>query len=229
MRFNDIRAQIEIKAPNLLEKHPARDKPTVAAQQEFEQAGFPRLQFDRLARALHRARDEINFKVARSEPSGRATKGRTPRQRVEARQQLLEGERLDEIIVARTKALDTASTPDRFGRNRTGVETPSARSRATTDSPVEPGQHLVEDDDVDSFVGSDLEAFAAVRGKRRLMTARPKPRGDEPRSLRIVHDDQGLHARFDSGTGASSPDSNLTSGPAIGYAASRRSQFAGRR
>ena len=59
-------------------------------------------------RALHRARDEINFKVARGELGGRATEGRTPRQRIEARQQLLEGERLDEIIVAgRAKALDT--------------------------------------------------------------------------------------------------------------------------
>jgi len=52
MRFNGIRARIEVKAPNLFEKHPARDKPTVAAQQDFEQAEFPRLQFDGLARAL---------------------------------------------------------------------------------------------------------------------------------------------------------------------------------
>jgi hypothetical protein len=72
-----------------------------------------------------------------------------------------------------------------------------------------------------------IEAFAAVRGKCRLMTARPKTRGDERRSLRIVLDDQGLHAWFHSGTGASSHDPNLTPRPAIRYAASRRSQFAG--
>src|SRR6476646_9765766 len=41
-------------------------------------------------------------------------------------------------------------------------------------------------------------------------TARTKPRGDERRSLRIVLDDQDLHAHFDSGMGASSPDPNLT-------------------
>jgi hypothetical protein len=92
MRFNDIRARIEVKPPNLFEKHLARDKPTVAPQQDFEQAEFPRPQFDGLARALHRARDEINFKVARGEPGGRATEGRTPRQRIEAREQLLEDE-----------------------------------------------------------------------------------------------------------------------------------------
>jgi hypothetical protein len=60
-------------------------------------------------------------------------------------------------------------------------------------------------------------------------TARPKPRGDERRSLRIVLDDQGLHGCFDSGMGASSRDPNLTSWPAIRYTAWRRSQFAGRR
>ena len=86
MRFNDIRARVEVKPPNLFEKHPSRDKPAVAAQQDFEQAEFPWLQFDALARGLHRALDEINFKVARGEPDGRATEGRTPRQRIQARQ-----------------------------------------------------------------------------------------------------------------------------------------------
>ena len=147
-----------------------------------------------------------------------------------ARQQFLEGEGLDEIIVpARAKTLDTVVNSRQVcqeqhrGRNTFRAEQTDNRQ------PVEPGQHPVEDDDVESLVGSDLEAFAAVCGKHRLMTARPKPRGDERCSLRIVLDDQGLHACFDSGTGASSPDPNLTPWPPIGYTAWRRSQFAGRR
>jgi hypothetical protein len=130
MRFNDIGTRIEVKAPNLFEKHPARNKPTVAAQQDFELVKFP----------LYRAFDEVNFKVARSEPGGRATEGRTPRQRIEARQQLLEGERFDEIIVAaRATAIDTVVNSGHIRKEQDRVATPSARSRAMTDSPSSPG------------------------------------------------------------------------------------------
>ena len=147
---------------------------------------------------------------------------------MEARQQLLEGEGLDEIVVAaRAKALDTVVKSRQVCQEQHRGRNAFRAEQSDNGQPVEPGQHAVEDDDVESLVGSDLEAFAAVPGKHRLMTARPKPRGDERRSLRIVLDDQGLHARFDSGTGASSPDLSLTPWPAYRYTAWRRSQFLG--
>ena len=204
--------------------------PAFAAHQIFEQAKFARLKVDGLAAAAHRARDEVHFEIARDELRRRRPERRTARERMQARHQLLEGEGLDEIIVAARRQGPRHGRQLPTGSSGTGPgweRLPRAAERQRTARRARAAS--VEDDGVESLLGSNLEACAAARGKCRLMTVRPKLRGCERPSLRNVLDDQGLHASFDSGAGASSPDPSLTPWPAIRHTARRRSQYAGRR
>src|SRR5438132_3995173 len=64
MDVDDVGRGVEVIVPHLLEKHGARDYPPFVAGEIFEEQIFARLQFDLLAAALHRPRQQVDFEVA---------------------------------------------------------------------------------------------------------------------------------------------------------------------
>ena len=181
--------------PDLFEQHRARDKPALRAHQEFEQPEFARLKVDRLSAAAHGAGDEIHFEIAGLEQGLRSSQGRTAGERGEARHQFLEGEGLDEIVVAaRLESVDPIVDAGEVGekehRRRDAVP---AHQRDDAEA-VQFRQHAVEHDDVEAVGACALIAFATVARDRRLMSSRTEARRDELGGSLVVLDHQNLHA-----------------------------------
>ena len=185
---------IEMELPHLFEQHLARHDAALAAQQEFEQPEFARLQVDVLAAAPNGAGDEIHFEIARLQHGRRRSERRAARERVEPRHQLLEGERLDEIVVAAglesvDPVVDAGEVGEEEHRRRHALR-PHQRDDA---EPVELRQHAVEDDHIETIGGRPLESFATVPRDRRLVPARFEARRDEVGGPLVVLDNQNLH------------------------------------
>src|ERR1700736_2996945 len=95
---DDVGRGIEMQIPDMLQQHRPRHHVALVADQIFKHLEFARQQLDRPAAAIDRAGDEVELEVADAQDRlldhGRAA----PRERLDARQQFDERERLDEVI-----------------------------------------------------------------------------------------------------------------------------------
>ena len=109
------------------------------AHQVFEQLELARQQVDRLAAARDRAGQEVDLEIGDPQPRRRRRRGAAPQQRLDAREQLAEGERLDEIVVAAgAQPLTRSSTLPSALRISAGVDL-GARRAPSNASPSIPG------------------------------------------------------------------------------------------
>src|SRR5580658_4110217 len=91
MAFHDAGLRIEVNAPDVLQQHPPREYAIRIAHEIFQQAKFLGQQIDRLARAHHRALEQIQVDRARGQANRRLLRlARTARQDSDPRQQLRE-------------------------------------------------------------------------------------------------------------------------------------------
>src|SRR5262245_1665392 len=118
---DDVGRGVEVQIPYMLQQHRPRNDLAVVANEVLENLKFARQQLDFPATAGRRSRDEVELEVADAEhrflDDGRAAPG----ERLDPRQQLREGKRLDEVIVAaRAQAthpvVDLAERTDDQGR-----------------------------------------------------------------------------------------------------------------
>ena len=100
MHVDEVALRVEVQVPHPLEQHGARDDLAGAPHEEFEQLQLPRRQLDLPAAAGHAPRQQIEVEVSHLERRG-IRRARVPAaERLDARQQLRERERLRQIVVA---------------------------------------------------------------------------------------------------------------------------------
>src|SRR6516225_3846801 len=97
---NDIGRGIEVNVPDMLQQHRAGNNAIFVANEIFEQLELAREQFDFPSAPAHGSRDEIHLQVTDAQHRFLDERGAASGQRLDPRQQLREGERLDQIIVA---------------------------------------------------------------------------------------------------------------------------------
>src|SRR5882757_9397905 len=99
--FDDAGLRIEMDAPHVLQQHAPREHPIRVAHEILQQAELLRQQFDVLSRAQHGSLQEIQLDRSQAQANRRflGVAG-PPRQHPDARQQLREGERLHQVVVA---------------------------------------------------------------------------------------------------------------------------------
>ena len=172
------------------------------AHQIFEQLELPRLQVDRLAAAPYGG--------GRAGPSpDRATSSRvgclrrrlpTPKQRLDAGEQLGEGVGLDQIVVAaRFQALHPVVDLAQGAQDQDRGRDLRRPQRLHQRKPVEPGQHAIDDDGVVITAGRHEEAVATVAGPIHRIAALGEGFFHEAGGPLVVLDHQDLHDLGDGG------------------------------
>src|SRR5207253_8033 len=96
----DVSRRIEMKIPDVLKQHGARYDAALVADQIFEQLKFAGKQIDFPAAPAGGAVDQVDLEIADPQDGLLGDDVAAPAKRLEARQQLDEGERLDQIVVA---------------------------------------------------------------------------------------------------------------------------------
>src|ERR1039458_8907113 len=89
---HDIGLRVEAVVEDVFEDHGLGDRAIGIAHEVFEQGELARLQLDLLAPALHVAGEQIQGQVTDDEAGGLGGLGRAANERLDARQQLGEGE-----------------------------------------------------------------------------------------------------------------------------------------
>ena len=123
-------------------------------------------------------------------PLGRRPAGERP----QPREQLAEGERLDEVVVgARVETLDPVL--DRVARGQHQHRRPDAAGAqlAAGGEAVDPRQHHVEDDRVVGRRAGHPERLLAGRGEIGRMALLAEAAHEQAAELRLVLDDQDAH------------------------------------
>src|ERR1700720_4896931 len=95
-----IGLRIEMIVPDMPQQHRARDHMSGVAHQVFQQSELTRQHLDRLAAPPDAAGQEIEFKVRDPQPGRGRRPGAASQQRLEAGEELAEGEWLDQGGVA---------------------------------------------------------------------------------------------------------------------------------
>ena len=131
-----VRAEAEVVAPDALVDHRAREHLARVAQEQLEQRELGARQLDRLAVARHLARPRVQLEIAERELLALVVRGDTAKQRAQPREQLVEGERLDEVVVrARVEPGHAVVHGAARGEHEDGHVVPPARRRRHTSSP----------------------------------------------------------------------------------------------
>src|SRR5215471_11232306 len=96
---DDIGRRIEIEIPDVLQHHGPRHHPAFVAHEIFQQLKLLGEKLDVRAAPARGARDQVNRQIADTKDGFLGHRVAAPAERFKARQQLDEGERLDQIIV----------------------------------------------------------------------------------------------------------------------------------
>ena len=194
VRLDDVRLRIEVILPHLFEQHLSRHHTALAAHEEFEQPKFARLQVDVLGAAPDGAGDQIHLEIAGLQDGRPRPERRPPRERGEPRHQLLEGEWLDEVVVAaRLESVDPVVDAGKVGQKEHRRRHALRPHQRDDGQAVELRQHAVKDEHIEAIARGPLESLAPVTRDRRLVPACFEPRRDEAGGLLIVFDNQDLH------------------------------------
>ena len=198
---------IEVVAPHVGQDRRLRDDPAGVAQQVFEQRELARAQLDRLRAALHLARQQVEREVAGRQPGRLGGAGRAADERLHARQQFREGERLGQVVVAaRLQAADAIvdGPPGAEDQDR-HPDAPGAE-RVDQGQPIHLGQHDVDDGRVVGLGQRLLEPGSPVRHPVDRKARLPESLVDEIRNGRVVlHQKDSHHLRCGQATNFSRP------------------------
>ena len=136
------------------------------AHEELEQMRFGRRQLEAAAAAARLHRAEIEREVGEAQEVGRLRVDRAPQQRPQTRKQLLERERLRQVVVrARVEPVDPVADGIARGQQQDGHAVPLAAEPARDVEPVVAGHHHVEDDGVRRPLRDRRERSVAVGGE----------------------------------------------------------------
>ena len=166
------------------------------AQQVFEQRELPRAELDRLRAALDLAGQEIERQVAGRQTRRFRGAGRAPDERLHAGEQLGEGERLGQVVVAAgLEAADAIvdGAPGAEDQHR-HADAPGAQ-RVDQRQPVHARQLDVDDRRVVGLSQRLLEARLPVGRPIDREPRFPEPLLDKPRNRLVVLDQEHAHQR----------------------------------
>ncbi|GAA3121809.1 hypothetical protein GCM10020254_81320 [Streptomyces goshikiensis] len=182
----------EVLSPHQFEDQLAGEYLAGVAHEEFEQGRFGTAELQRAAPAAPGPGRRVEHEVGEAERGGAAGRGRRPpQQRADPRDQLVQGERLDEVVVgARLQAVDALADGVERGQDEDG-RTVAHRAQLPADAEaVEDGHHDVEDDRV-RLPGRHLgEAREPVRRAPHLVPLDRESVLDGCPHLRLVVDDE---------------------------------------
>ena len=97
---DDVRRRIEMQVPDVLQQHCAGDDAAFVADQVLQELELTRQQRDLLAAPARITRDQVDGKIADAQNRFFSDRVAAAAERLQAREQLDEGERLDELVVA---------------------------------------------------------------------------------------------------------------------------------
>src|SRR6266700_540246 len=100
INVDDVGRGIEMEIPHVLQQHGARHDAALVANQIFEELKFARKQVDALGVSVSRPRHEVELEVADTQYRCLDDRVAAPSKRLDAREELGERERFDEIVVA---------------------------------------------------------------------------------------------------------------------------------
>ena len=164
VHVDDIGLRVEMVIPHVFQQHGARDHLVGVAHQVGEQLEFARLQHHRFAGPRHLVRQQVHAEVGHGERGFRVRVLRAAQQRVEARQQFAERERLHQVIVAAAfQATDALVHVAQRADDEDGDPVARLAQRFDDGQAIDAaGQHAVHDDGVIRFAGGQEHAFAAI-------------------------------------------------------------------
>ena len=150
----------------------------------------------------HGARQQIHLEIADDEPRLGAAPAR---QRLQPRQQLGEGERLGQIVVATgTQALDPILDVTQRAQHQHRRLIARRAQRRDDRQPVDTGQHAVDDHGVEGVVRRTLEPLAALCRQIDAVPALGQPSDQVIGCFAVIFDNQnahGFHRRDNIGDG----------------------------
>src|SRR5581483_2171198 len=166
MHVYDIGLRVEMVLPHVFEQHRAGHHLAGMAHQVFEQFELAPLQLDLPAAARDPMRQEVDAQVGDGQHGLDRRAVAAPRQGLEPGQQLAEGERLGQVVVA-AGAQPADAVVDLGERAQDQDRRPVAgvAQRLDDAEPVDAArQHAVEDQHVVLAGGGEIEPVAAVVG-----------------------------------------------------------------
>src|ERR1035437_6898174 len=190
---HDVRARIEVVSPRVLgDQRAAHHAPLVAAE-VLEHDELLRRELHQRAAAPHLPRVEIELEIAdlqdrRGEDAG------TARERLDPREQLLEGEGLGDIVVgARAQRLDLRVDGVLRGQHEHGPLESVRAEIAQHIEPGPPGQPEVEHDQVERLAPRERFPFLAVGHEVDAPALLLEAALHELPDRRVVLDDENSH------------------------------------
>src|SRR5579883_1661012 len=188
---DDVGRGIEMQVPDMLQQHRARHHAAFISHQIFEQLKFLRQQHQLLAAPARGTRDQVDREIADAQDGFLGDRLAAAEQRLQPRQQLDEGERLDQVIVAAgTQAahaiVDLAERADDEEGRGDAVIAQLAHHREAVDI----GQHAVDRDHAIVMRRRAVQRLAARCREVDQIAAGRELLGELAGGFRIVLDDE---------------------------------------
>jgi hypothetical protein len=207
VHVDHVGLRVEVVVPDRFEQHRACHHLVGVPHQVLEQLELARLQVDGAAGARHAPRQQVHAQIAHLEYAlagvpALAAAG----ERIDPRQQLAEGERLGEVVVAAgAQTLDALVDRIERGEDQDGRAAARLAQRLDDAESVDVSrQHTIHDDDIVGLAGREKQAVPPVGGVLDRVTGLPQPVGDEARHALVVLDDQDLQGATPALSGAPS-------------------------
>ena len=146
--------------------------------------------------AHDRALQPVHLQVGHAQHGFLAGDRRAARERVHAREQLGERERLHEVVVrAGLQPLDAVAHAAQRRQHEHRRLDPGGAHRLDDGKTVDARQHAVYDHDVVARLGGEKQPVAAVLRLVDHVAAFPQPVRDESRGVGVVFNQQNLHGQ----------------------------------
>jgi 4-amino-4-deoxy-L-arabinose transferase-like glycosyltransferase len=193
---DDIRVAVEMHVPDLLGDDGPRQHFALTADEEPEEGKLFRGQSDLRSSAQSLPPNRVDDQIAEAEALA-LTRLSSPEVRPDARQQLGEGERFDEIVIAAEVEPFHAIFNAVAGREEDDRHFLAGGANPAHDTPaIETGQHHVADDEVEVADGGQIETGFAVRGDLDHEPRFAKTLREVSGGLGLVFDQKDPHAEI---------------------------------
>src|SRR5665213_1596700 len=196
VHIDEIGLRIELQIPHPFEQHGARHHLVCVAHQELQQLELAGGALDFLAGAHHRAAEQVHLQIRHPQPClGHILfGGAAPKQRFDPGQQLREGERLGEIIIAAGLEAQHAiiDGPKRAQDQYRGSHALFAQ-RPHHAQTIQMRQHAIGDQEVKGLFLRLFEPFAPIDRQGHGVTALLQPFEEKLGGLQVIFDQQQIH------------------------------------